>query len=389
MNVTYAKDRMLIPVKYWLDYVEDSASEQILHLSNLPFAFHHVSIMPDCHSGYGMPIGGVLATKGVVIPNAVGVDIGCSVSAIQTSLKVEEVNRTVLKSIMGLIRERIPVGFAHHQEEQDQCWMPECSSLGFITEQEYRSAKKQVGTLGGGNHFIEIQADEEGTVWVMIHSGSRNLGYKVANHYNKLAVKLNHQWYSSVPKEWELAFLPIECQEAKDYMSEMQYCVEFAHGSHELMMHNIKNIFMQVIGCDFGEPFHVTHNYAAWENHFGQNVIVHRKGATRVREGELGIIPGSQGTASYVVRGLGNPESFYSCSHGAGRKMSRTKACAELDLAEEIGKLDSQGILHSIRTSKDLDEASGAYKDIDQVMENQKDLVQIVTKLVPLGVIKG
>jgi RNA-splicing ligase RtcB len=699
MIVVYAKDKMQIPVKNWAKTIEDSAMEQILHLSNLPFAFHHVAIMPDSHSGYGMPIGGVLATKGVVIPNAVGVDIGCvdkdteflspngwikisdynkekvlqynpttnngefvtplkyivepcnefisiktkygvdqllsedhrcliykpghdysyskscvvtakeleenhqnnklgfrgrfltSVSvdrdtyvnisnvllrvavmicadgrldtrvdgsskcylnfkkerkinrarillndaaipykevvngdittisfesplkekgleqfwncspeqlflianeviewdgntdeqvfytrkkeeadfiqyafmssgfravlrvderdsgtdyrvfrhqntlvgiagtpktditrvpsvdgkkycftvpssflvlrrngnifvtgncgmcAVETSLKVEQVNQTVLKSILGMIRERIPVGFEHHKEAQDEDWMPNSIGDICVTGMQYESALKQIGTLGGGNHFIEIQADEDDCIWIMIHSGSRNLGKKVADYYNKLAVKLNGKWFSSVPKEWELAFLPIESQEAKDYMAEMQYCVEFALRNRLHMMKTIKDIFMQVIGCEFGEVINIAHNYAVWENHFGHNVIVHRKGATRARKDELGIIPGSQGTNSYIVKGLGNPESFMSCSHGAGRKMGRKAAQRTLDLAEEQRKLE--GIIHSVRNASDLDEAPGSYKDIDEVMEQQRDLVAPVVKLRPLAVVKG
>jgi tRNA-splicing ligase RtcB (3'-phosphate/5'-hydroxy nucleic acid ligase) len=388
MIVSYNKETMKVPVKCWADDVEQSAVDQILHLSNLPFAFHHVAIMPDCHSGYGMPIGGVLATKGVVIPFAVGVDIGCGCCAMKTSLKVENINEGVLKSIMGLIRERIPVGFEHHKEAQDEKWMvPSYFKDTYIVSREYESALKQMGTLGGGNHFIEIQADEEDNVWIMIHSGSRNLGKKVADHYNKLAVKLNQQWFSSVPKEWELAFLPIETQEAKDYMDEMQYCVEFAYRNRFYMMNTLIDIFTQVIGCDFGDFINIAHNYAVWENHFGQNVLVHRKGATRARKDEIGIIPGSQGTASYIVKGLGNPESFHSCSHGAGRKMGRKEACRTLDLAEEQSKLS--GIIHSVRNQEDLDEAPGSYKDIESVMANQVDLVEPIVKLRPLAVIKG
>lgn len=307
--------------------------------------------------------------------------------AMKTSLKVKELHQEVLKTIMGMIRERIPVGFEHHKEAQDETLMPFIPDDMYVTLREYESARKQLGTLGGGNHFIEIQADESDSIWIMIHSGSRNLGKKVADHYNKLAVKLNQQWFSSVPKEWELAFLPIETQEAKQYMAEMQYCVEFALRNRLHMMKAIKDIFVQVIGCEFSEAINIAHNYAAWENHFGQNVLVHRKGATRARKDEIGIIPGSQGTNSYIVEGLGNPESFMSCSHGAGRKMGRKEACRTLDLAEEQSKLE--GIIHSVRNISDLDEAPGSYKSIDEVMANQVDLVEPIVKLRPLAVIKG
>jgi tRNA-splicing ligase RtcB len=228
----------------------------------------------------------------------------------------------------------------------------------------------------------------------MIHSGSRNLGKKVADYYNKIAKELNYKWYSQVPKEWDLAFLPIETKEANDYIVEMQYCVDFALANRNLMMDRILDCFINTLkiddlGCKYGGMINIAHNYATWENHFGKNVMVHRKGATLAREGTIGIIPGSQGSKSYIVKGLGNKESFESCSHGAGRKMSRTKATKELNLQEEIKKLDDQGIIHGIRTEKDLDEASGAYKNIDEVMENQKDLIEILVELSPIAVIKG
>ncbi len=393
-----------LPVKMWLDDVEESAFNQIQNLSNLPFAFHHVAIMPDCHMGYGMPIGGVLATQGVVIPNAVGVDIGCGMCAVKTSLKASQLDTETLKKIMGRIREVVPVGFEHQKKEQDIGLMPclqehlEKFSIGYehtsIINKEYSSALKQLGTLGGGNHFIEIQKDTEDNVWIMIHSGSRNLGKKVADHYNKIAVELNKRWFSCVPKEWELAFLPIETQEAKNYLAEMNYCIEFALANRKLMMDNILNCFCDILGViktsKWREPIiNIAHNYARYEHHFGKDVLVHRKGATSAKLGEIGIIPGSQGTSSYIVKGKGNADSFMSCSHGAGRCMGRKQASRTLSLEGEIKRLDEQGIIHGIRTEKDLDEASGAYKNIDVVMENQKDLVEIVTKLQPLAVIKG
>jgi len=223
----------------------------------------------------------------------------------------------------------------------------------------------------------------------MIHSGSRNLGYKVANHYNEIAKKLNKMWYSSVPTEHDLAFLPIETQEAKDYMLEMKTCVDFALENRKRMLKEINRIFNKFTQSNFGEIINIAHNYATWENHYKQNVIIHRKGATLASKGTIGIIPGSQGSKSYIVEGLGNPESFNSCSHGAGRKMGRKQAQRELNLEEEISKLDSQGIIHNIKTVEDLDEATGAYKNIDVVMENQKDLVKILVELIPLAVIKG
>ncbi|MBN2635946.1 MAG: RtcB family protein [Prolixibacteraceae bacterium] len=380
-----------VPIKMWVRDIEENALAQARNLANLPFIFKHVALMPDCHSGYGMPIGGVIATKGVVIPNAVGVDIGCGMCAVKTSLN--EINTDVLKTIMSGIRELVPLGFDHHKQVQEESLMPSLENVPEhgIVHRQYTAAKKQIGMLGGGNHFIEIQKGSDGHVWIMIHSGSRNIGLKVAEHYNKMAIHLNERWHSSVDKKQDLAFLPIETQEAKDYFAEMQYCVDFAFANRLLMMERIKSAFLSVIGETFSalEFINIAHNYARWESHFGTNVIVHRKGATSAREGEVGIIPGSQGTKSYIIQGKGNTESFQSCSHGAGRTMGRKQAQRELVLEEEIEKLNSKGIVHSIRNTRDLDEAPGAYKNIDTVMANQVDLVDILVELSPLAVIKG
>jgi tRNA-splicing ligase RtcB len=340
----------------------------------------------------------VLATKGVVIPNAVGVDIGCGMCAVKIGLHVDALNQELLKTILGRIREIIPVGFSHHDKpiEGIEYLMPALPSLKSIDEDQsvthgqYSAALKQAGTLGGGNHFIEIQADEEDNVWVMIHSGSRNVGKQVADHWNKKAVKLNERWYAEVPKEWQLAFLPMESDEAKDYLAEMKYCVDFALANRQAMMDMVLLTLEGYLGrLNSSGIINIAHNYAAWENHYGQNVIVHRKGATNVRDGIVGIIPGSMGSYSYIVTGNGNPESFYSCSHGAGRKLGRKEATRRLDLSEEIRNLDARGIIHGVRNQSDLDEAPGAYKDIDTVMENQKDLVTPIVKLRPLAVVKG
>lgn len=395
-----------IPIKLWLNDIEDGALLQAKNLANLPFAFKHIAIMPDSHQGYGMPIGGVLATKGVIIPNAVGVDIGCGMCAVKTSLT--ELSQNQIKKLFGGskdykggIRSEVPVGFSHHSKAQPSGLMPNFNTIYVartypIIEKEYNSALTQLGTLGGGNHFIEIQKGSDGYIWIMLHSGSRNLGYKVARHYNDIAKELNKKWHVSIPKQFDLAFLPLDSQEGQDYLKEMNYCVEFALANRKLMMDRIKGVFKDIYfedgtwrDIDFEPMINIAHNYATMENHFGTNVMIHRKGATSAREGQLGIIPGSQGTKSYIVKGKANPDSFNSCSHGAGRTMSRTKARETLNLEEEITKLDKQGIVHSIRGKKNLDEASSAYKNIDIVMENQKDLVEIMVELTPLGVIKG
>jgi tRNA-splicing ligase RtcB len=223
----------------------------------------------------------------------------------------------------------------------------------------------------------------------MIHSGSRNLGLTVAKHYNNIAKELNKKWYSLIPNEFDMAFLPLDSQEGKLYLREMEFCMRYAKANRKLMMSRTMEIINKLTGGSFSESADVNHNYARMESHFGRNVMVHRKGATSARLGEIGIIPGSQGTSSYIVKGLGNKASLESCSHGAGRKMGRKEACRSLDLKAEIERLNAMGILHAIRGKDDLEEAAGAYKDIDVVISEQLDLIEVVTKLEPLAVIKG
>ncbi len=385
-------DTEKIPIKLRLDEVDDQTLYQAKNLANLPFAFKHIALMPDAHSGYGMPIGGVMAADKVIVPNAVGVDIGCGMCAVKTNLRVNPNIRKRLKDIVGDIRERVPVGFKHHKRAQDENLMPEGYEIDSleVVSSEYGSALRQLGTLGGGNHFIEIQRDNEDYIWIMIHSGSRNLGKKVADHYNKLAKKLNKRWNSPVPPKADLAYLPFTTTEAHMYYYEMNYCIDFALANRKLMLTRVQEVFLHYFpNIIFGEIINIAHNYAAWEKHFGKKVVVHRKGATSAHKGELGIIPGSQGTSSFIVEGLGNPESFASCSHGAGRIMGRNEAVRSLSLEYEIDKLNKKGILHSIRSRRDLDEAPSAYKNIVQVMLDQEDLVEIKVKLSPLAVIKG
>ncbi len=380
-----------VPIKIWADNIEDDALKQAQNLANLPFAFKHIAIMPDVHTGYGMPIGGVLATNDVIIPNAVGVDIGCGMCAVKTSL--DNIDKDKLKEIINRIKMVVPLGFEHHKKKQSKDLMPQFNGdiKNSIVEQEYESALTQIGTLGGGNHFIEIQKGSDNHIWIMLHSGSRNIGLKVASHYNRLAVSLNEKWKSPVPRQWQLAYLPVDDKEGEKYIQEMRFCVDFAFANRKLMMDRIKELFFDIMKgkIEFDEMINIAHNYAALEKHFGKMVWVHRKGATLATEDTIGIIPGSQGTPSYITRGKGNPESFMSSSHGAGRIMGRNRARKELELNKEIEKLESKGIIHSIRSKRDLDEAPSCYKDIDEVMENQKDLVEVVLKLEPLAVIKG
>lgn len=381
------------PVMIWADTVEESAMTQIETLCALPFLFHHLAIMPDVHAGAGMPIGGVLACKDAIIPNAVGVDIGCGMCAVKTSWRVDEIERDVLrKQIMRGIRQRIPLGKDHHKENQDESLLPQGFDIDKmeIVRRRQTAILREVGTLGGGNHFIELQRDEEGFLWVMIHSGSRNLGKQVGDYYNHMAATLNARWHSVVTPEMQLPFLPRQCREFGQYWDEMKYCIEFAFSNRHLMMTRIMEVLADALpGVEFEPIINIAHNYAAIEHHFNHDVIVHRKGATLAREGVTGIIPGSQGTASYIVEGLGNPLSFCSCSHGAGRLMSRTQAINTLDMQEEVERLEAQGIVHAIRRQQDMQEASGAYKDIEAVIAQEADLVKVKTRLLPVAVIKG
>lgn len=378
-----------LPAKLWLNEVEDSCMEQIINLASLPYAFKHIAIMPDAHTGKGMPIGGVLATKGVVIPNAVGVDIGCGMCAVKTDIKSNDLSREEITSVMSYIREVVPLGFDHRETPLDESELPKLNleDLPYLRDKKM-SILKQLGTLGGGNHFIEIQKDTStDDVWIMVHSGSRNIGYRVAEHYNKLAKFWCEKWYADTLPNLE--FLPIETQMAKDYLKEMEYCKELAFANRRIMVHAVMEGFQAIRpNIKFEPMINIAHNYAAWEEHFGEHVIVHRKGATRAFKGEIGIIPGSMGAHSYIVEGLGNPESFMSCSHGAGRKLSRTSALRQLSLENEQSIMDKLGVIHGLR-KKGLDEAPGAYKDIDEVMALQQDLVKPIVQLLPLAVIKG
>lgn len=378
-----------IPIKLWLDDMEDGAMQQAKNLANLPFAFHHIAIMPDAHFGFGMPIGGILAADNMIVPNAVGVDIGCGMCAVKTS--ADHIDGDTLKSVMQTVRRTVPLGFKHHRSRQPHEAMPaiDIDSLPMVRS-EYENARQQVGTLGGGNHFIEIQRGADGAIWFMIHSGSRNIGFRVANHYNKLAISLNKKWKSPLPSSWQLAYLPMDSEAGQIYFREMDYCVKFAEANRDQMRKRVEQALLDhTADICFAEPINIAHNYAAREHHFGKTVYVHRKGATRATTRDTGIIPGSQGNVSFIVSGKSNPDSFHSCSHGAGRKLGRKQAQRQLDLGEEQRRLEGKNILHSLRGKHDLDEAPGAYKDIQTVIENQRDLIDIVDILQPLAVIKG
>lgn len=381
-----------IPVKLWLDDIEAGALGQAMDLANLPFAYKHVAIMPDSHQGYGMPIGGVLATKGAIIPNAVGVDIGCGMCAVKTNLKAFHLDEDNLKRVMGQIREDVPVGFSHQSKKQNVDTIPVAETLHkdsrifeLIDDSYY-----QVGTLGGGNHFIEVQKDQDHNIWLMIHSGSRNVGYKTANYYHEKAKELCNMWESNIPNK-DLSFFPREHDLYSRYWEDMQWCVDFAKANRDLMMYRVKEALYDNSPVEFEFEMNINkpHNYVDIENHYNKNVIVHRKGACRARKGEWVMIPGSQGTSSFIVKGKGEDKSFDSCSHGAGRTMSRTEAKKKLSVEEETKRLDDMGVLHAIRGEDDLDEAPSSYKDINKVIANQDDLIDVKYELTPMGVIKG
>ncbi len=383
-----------VPLFVWADDLEKETLAQAKNLANLPCAFHHVALMADAHVGYGMPIGGVLAADGMVIPNGVGVDIGCGMCAVRTGLR--ELSPERLRAVHRSLAQAIPLGFKHHRRPRAVELMPplDGDSAGAelpVVSAEFDSARHQLGTLGGGNHFLEIQRGSDQYIWLMVHSGSRNLGYKVAETYNKLAVRLAGKGAArSVPANWQLDGLPLASAEGRLYLLEMTYCVVFAQANRREIMRVMQEVVAEESGCEFFAPaLDVAHNYAAMEQHFGRGVCVHRKGAIRVERDGLGIVPGSQGSSSFIVRGLGNADAFFSCSHGAGRIMGRKEAQRRLDLAEEREKLRRCDVVHGIRSRRDLDEAPGAYKDIDRVMANQEDLVAIEVALRPLAVVKG
>lgn len=399
------------PLKVWLQNrndLEASCLEQAYHLTGLPFLHKWVCLMPDTHAGMGMPIGGVIATKGVVIPNAVGVDIGCGMAYVGTNIPVQILKETmtgngnIIQGIVGDILRNIPVGFAHHKTEMpcytmDKAW-EELSKYEENAELlgQLDAGYFQIGTLGGGNHFIELQEDEEGFLSVMIHSGSRHFGKSVCDYFHQKARELNTRWYSQVPDAYRLAFLPTDSKEGKQYLDWMNLSMEFARENREKMMLAVKAVLEKWIGkytdlnLEYQDEINCHHNYAALENHYGENVWVHRKGAVRAREGELTVIPGAMGSYSYVVRGLGNPESFCSSSHGAGRAYSRKGAMEAFTCEQVMVDLKNQGVVLGKKNKTDVAEESRfAYKNIDVVMENQKDLVTPVKRLRTVGVVKG
>lgn len=390
-----------VPLKSWCSDMEEGAMSQAVDLARHPSVFRHVALMPDCHPGYGMPIGGVIACQTDIIPNAVGVDIGCGMGAVRTTVAVAEADRARLREVVTRVRETIPCGEGRsHRGNQGWGEMTEdvdaYADRGWYSGHVRDLAGKNLGTLGGGNHFIEVQAGDDGLVWLMIHSGSRHLGNVIAKYHNGVAMHLHARWGSNLPSR-DLAFLPVESREGIAYIRDMNFALAYARENRRQIMARFMDAFASVFRkTGFGNEVNIHHNYAALENHFGRDVWVHRKGATSARNGETGIIPGSMGTPSYIVRGLGNPESFMSCSHGAGRVMGRKQASRVLtpqacDAA--MGEVIHDR-WHKIKRGKgagefDLGEAPQAYKKIEEVIDAERDLIVPVVKLHPLAVVKG
>ena len=382
-----------VPIKSWAADLDATTLQQATNLSNLPFAIHHVALMPDAHAGYGMPIGGVLFGDAAVVPYAIGVDIGCGVALVETDLTVGSLPRNQLDRVLAEIERRVPTGTKSQPHRVDreraeaEIGIPRPES---IQEAWFERGVNQLGTLGSGNHFLEIQRDEEGNVYVMLHSGSRSLGKTICDEYHKRA--LAHCVMNGLPlPHRELAYLPMGTHDYDGYWAAMEYALRFAEVNRSRMLDQVEITFRRHTRiAQFERKVDVHHNYAAWESHFGQTGIVHRKGSVRARAGETVLIPGSMGTASYVGEGLGNPESFESCPHGAGRQMSRGAARKQMTSAKLFDEMRRLGVLlYSGEPKTAAEEAPFAYKDIESVMAASADLVRPLKRLAPLGVVKG
>lgn len=382
-----------VPIKIWstLESVEEKAINQLKNTAAMPFVFKHVAAMPDVHLGIGATVGSVVATKGAIMPAAVGVDIGCGMMAVKTTLDHRLVQDNI-KEIRHSIERSIPVGFDQHKsgrEVEASGWLMNVNRLIGSDDALETKARMQMGTLGGGNHFIEICLDTENNVWVMLHSGSRGIGNIIARRHIDCAKGSMKQMFISLPDP-DLAYFVQGTEAFDDYIFDLMWCQEYARVNRVEMM----NLVMKDLSFAVNnkEPIprllevNCHHNYAERESHYNENVWVTRKGAVRARVGDLGIIPGSMGAKSFIVRGLGNNESFHSCSHGAGRKMSRTQATKQFTV-EDLA-LQTEGV----ECRKDfgvIDEIPGAYKNIDEVMSNQTDLVEILYQLKQIMCVKG
>lgn len=382
-----------VPVKIWTDQIEASAEQQLAALAGSPYVFHHVAAMPDVHYGLGATIGSVFATRDVLLPTAVGVDIGCGVLAQPFDVSADRLSESFLRELHERTKRELPTGFGRH--DRPRRWE------GFDDATRYTKAVAaivrekgpyQLGTLGGGNHFLELCRDEEGLAWLMLHSGSRGPGNLIAAHHIAIAKALDERL--GLPAGRDLWILPLDTREGQDYLTDMLWAQDFAMENRQRMRQSFIEIFADVLwkrlrvelAVDDAAGVNIHHNYANRETAYGAEVWVHRKGATFAGAGVLGIIPGSMATGSYIVRGLGNSESFCSCSHGAGRVMSRGQAVRSISL--ESFARTMRGIV--AETTQDyLDEAPQAYKDLDTVLVNQADLVEPVRRLRPVMNVKG
>ncbi len=392
-----AENGLRKPVKIWSNLKDpawDKTTTQLRNTASMPFIFKHVAAMPDVHFGLGSTVGSVIATKRAIMPAAVGVDIGCGMMAVETDLPLMQVQDKV-KEIRKQIERSVPVGANQNKKitawVQDWSgWAPTNPLSNKITDL-FEKAQHQMGTLGGGNHFIEICQDTDGRVWVMLHSGSRGIGNKVAMRHINDAKKLMELWMIHTADK-DLAYFPEGSDYFNDYMKDLNWLQEYAFENRREMMRRVLDQLKRLFRPDTDTPLtrlqeiNCHHNYTTKENHFGENVWITRKGAIRAREGDLGIIPGSMGTKSYIVEGLGNPDSFNSASHGAGRCMSRGDARRKFTVAD----LEAQ--TQGVECPKDkarIDEIPSSYKDIDEVMANQTDLVKVRYELKQIVCVKG
>jgi tRNA-splicing ligase RtcB (3'-phosphate/5'-hydroxy nucleic acid ligase) len=382
--------------------VEDEAKLQLQKAARMPFVFHHIAVMPDVHVGKGSTIGSVIPTLNAIIPAAVGVDIGCGMIAAKTTLTATDLPDNLSK-VRSVIERAVPHGRSPGRRDKgswgdsppdnvNSAWEKLENGFSRITEKyphlRNTNHHAHLGTLGTGNHFVEMCLDENQAVWLMLHSGSRGVGNAIGSHFIELAKQDMRQWMVNLPDQ-DLAYFPEGTQHFDDYVEAVEWAQNFARLNREVMMQNVIQTVRHAIPKPFEshiEAVNCHHNYVNRERHFGQDVLVTRKGAVSARRGELGIIPGSMGARSFIVRGLGNEDSFHSCSHGAGRKMSRAEAKRRFSLEEH--RAATAGV--ECRKDKDvIDETPAAYKDIDAVMQAQKDLVEVVHTLKQVVCVKG
>lgn len=386
------------PIKLWADHnkVESAALTQLKKVSYLPWIFRHIAAMPDVHLGVGATVGSVIAMKGAVSPACVGVDIGCGMAAVRTDLKAEDLP-TSLAEIRALLEEKIPVGNGpeggrdkvHSHAKTNVLWT-EFKHLHSKVQDLFGKAQNQLGTLGGGNHFIELCLDTHSNVWLMLHSGSRNIGKTLAEIHISKAKALAHNHDPRV-MDRDLAVFLAGTKEMEDYRRDLFWAQRYAAENRRVMLEIYQEIIRDFFQArkrqvKFEKPISCHHNYVSEERHFGEDVVVTRKGAISARKGEMGIIPGSMGTKSYIVRGLGNEDSFHSASHGAGRRMSRSEAKRQFtieDVKEQTAGVECR------KDSGVIDEIPAAYKDIDEVMANQTDLVEVEAQLKQILCVKG